>query len=143
MKKMWFLPSQSSHTVWCESKSLVMQCGATGLRILGLEGIRVLSQLKPREGKRQNCVTQFITEPWGPVQALFTVFSGLILVLFCSAMAKNFMPRRGSARADEEAWCGHPGAARPHLSSWQSDFIKKNKGRNLNRATTGTGVSGL
>ena len=70
----------------------------------------------------------------GPVHALSVVFSCFTLVHFGSTVAKICVPR-GSTRAYKGAWCGHPGAARPHLSSLQSE--EEEEGRKEGRRKEG------
>lgn len=144
-KKMWFRSSWSSWSGGGGSKSLVIWRDATGVKILGLGGIRIHhSQLKPGEGKRQK--EQCHTAPGGAMGGQPVPFSQhptVSLWLCLLSSDQELCAKVGAAGAYEEAWCGHPGVARPHLSSLQSIREPKKENRSGSSAITGTGESGL
>lgn len=54
-------------------------------------------------------------------------YSAALLWLSLLSSDQELCAKMGAARAYEEACCGHPGVARPHLSSLQSEIPRKKK----------------
>lgn len=75
------------------SKSLVIWHDATGVKILGLGGIRIHhSQLKPGEGKRQK-EQWLLGEPWEVSPCPFHSIQLSRFGSVCSAVTKSCVPR--------------------------------------------------